>query len=80
MIKDDLLARRVALCRACNSEEDLRPKKIRRKKKKKKRTDGWESDEPEETVSYPAGIMKVGRGILRYVHSLSELHCICSPI
>lgn len=58
VIKDDLLARRVPLCKTCNSEAELKPKKSRRKKKKKKRNDGWESDEPEETTPLPAGIMK----------------------
>ncbi|KAL5492437.1 SIR2 [Sanghuangporus weigelae] len=60
LIKDDLLAQRVPLCTSCNSEEDLKPKKVRRRKKKKKRNDGWESDDDEELSPLPPGIMKPG--------------------
>ncbi|KAL5513215.1 SIR2 [Sanghuangporus vaninii] len=60
LIKDDLLAQRVPLCTSCNSEEDLKPKKVRRRRKKKKRNDGWESDDAEELSPLPPGIMKPG--------------------
>ncbi|KAL5536882.1 SIR2 [Sanghuangporus sanghuang] len=60
LIRDDLLAQRVPLCTSCNSEEDLKPKKVRRRKKKKKRNDGWESDDAEELSPLPPGIMKPG--------------------
>ncbi|KLO19092.1 SIR2-domain-containing protein [Schizopora paradoxa] len=59
-IKDDIMAKRIPLCKICNeaSKQAEKPKKLK-KKKKKKRTDGWESDVDEDMIpSYPPGIMK----------------------
>ena len=59
-IKDDLMAKKIPLCKICNTEAELKPKKKPRKKKRKKpRTDGWESEEEEEQITLPKGIMKV---------------------
>ncbi len=60
-IKDDIMAKRIPLCKNCNipTPQPEKPKKLK-KKRKKKRTDGWESDVDEDMIpSYPPGIMKV---------------------
>ena len=54
------MAKKIPLCKICNTEAELKPKKKPRKKKRKKpRTDGWESEEEEEQITLPKGIMKV---------------------
>ena len=68
-IEEEILASRVPLCKACNTEggdEDRAPKvskKQLKKKKKKRKNNGWDEDETEEDEpdlpDHPPGIMKV---------------------
>ena len=59
-IKDDLLNKRVPLCKVCNTGKPKR-RRSTKKKKTKQRSDGWESDSGGEQ-EYPKGIMKVFTG------------------
>lgn len=62
MIEEEILARKVPLCRSCNVITP--PKAVTKKpKSKKKKSSGWESDASDNDVpdapEYPPGIMKV---------------------